>query len=1820
MAHHIVHQLACFILLLAVTSSHKEQTRWSRQISSYTSDISDWVPLNGPVQREPPQSRPPATPIKRQAVAEPRILTEPFPGFARPNGFTQEAFPSRTYFNSPANRQLYLQSVPSAPQNYLTDQGFGQGIRFGLSQPNFPLNQGFVAPQLSFENSPPARAPPKQQLPPSQVQFPKPPPPIQQSKPFINQVPKPTVETTKFVDGYRLENQSNSNFGFNSQKKAQSLQKLKLEAPKTEQIAAKTNPEREEVQLLYVPLESLNRGQFNFRSPVSSPQIINSDLYSLPKLDPLQQTFAADYQRPVAKPIDTFMSSKDYITNYDLFKNFDQVPKFSTVTSPFPTSPPTTPKPKKLKPHQPPLAIFQETKKNANIKVGDVLASLKNANTIAVLDSVNPLNAPKVFIGPSSLIPPENFVKFELPYLSNIENSDKKLRQLPFFVAPLSYNTPNGFAKIPFPSPHVGSVVINSLIKDTPSTIYPTSKFQTTPQHHTTPTVLSTPTAKIIPNSYTVAPPHKHERKPDISLNQNYNYYSTGAPKTNAPSKPATQSTYYSLEPQTITALPPSREATSNIGKKQNTGYFLSNVGDQYNSPQFVKFPSQNDDKKQDRTRYYTPVPKSETTTLKTTTTAATTKLSTHSSQLLETHNPYSINQAFHFSTPLDYHSYFDEFKESYAPPPGVNLELPKSSEDPISSTPRQIITTKSEEIVTQKSTQQTSPNYIQNYTPEIHYESEIQNIRYPVYSSDFTTKTGSTSEPHRTTNSANIDITQQINQNSQSHYSENGNIQGYENITETIVNKVTGPAADIDNHGYENSKYENGYESEEIARPNPTTSSTSTTTTTTTSTRRSPIRTRGRPRYTTTPRTESSESITKSTVTRRPLRERRPLPPRSRYEPNKISNDKTTRKPTDSNESTTKSSRTRSRGRIQYKPSGNDEIYEKKNKLQNSKETDLAYQRDILHQNYPVTLMERTSTVDIEAITEPSPKTYYTKTLESGPDIYDTENAYAHQSPAVSQLDEISYKDDVPNYTSRSESSLEYQQSRNSLAPVQQIASHEDSFEKQQEISSHIIPDQKVEKPELIAYPTESSFSVSTGQPEYSVNHDESSAKQEDTTTSQDIEITKLGSQETTTENEPEENIVQTTPSYNRVRIRPGVIKQYHQASSTESTRSKSERRKPVHAITYRPAFDRRRTTMRIEEIEADLKTKQVHARPEVQDHRHPVYKPDTSTETSASSSTQESFIKRGQFRRRRPSYSTTSTEATSTKKIYEVKNRFRGRRPTEKPTEKPDSQTESSPATVRNTYSSRYSHRPRLSERYNKKPENEPEETEDQDSNYSITRPKYVAPETEQWSPKISSESFKPYNPNDILDEGKLATTERRSDKLQDNIELDIITARNDYDDILISVTPATNNRLNKKIPDIPPTLEALVEQSKTTKSESGDNMSTFETMLEEVMKSLEEQDEDEYTSKVTKHKGGEIGEIPPERIIDSGEDIATKQVTAVEGEIATAKPTNDENISAGVKQDQVKSKNRRRGFWKKVKVRPSTESIEVAESQYYSNTVNRLGQSVKLSNAVHEKPNMYEKPKYSVTTYKPSFQFIKDIFSSNEENLSEADALSYVDIPKVNKEVPELDEEIADESKITEIYTTKKTTTVKPTSVGDEDLGTGTPDPTIMDNMYISTPTEPTVSESVLGILDKSEDFSFMDYLFGTTSSDTNKKIRNETAKDVTNVTKPKENVEITTEQTKAKISTTETSYIPDEITTEMLEEDNVDHTFEDIKKISNDKDTKDVETTTQQVKTETSTVSSFMNPANILSTSMSTEISHETEICFRGKCIKTSKDIL
>lgn len=209
--------------------------------------------------------------------------------------------------------------------------------------------------------------------------------------------------------------------------------------------------EKESVQLLYVPLEHLQQSQ---QQPTTSPL----------------QSQKRHRQKQVAEPqrkgnlLENI--EKDFIQQaLQAHKLQEQLEHQNYYTPSYIIPPPTTttlrPISRKRKPHQPPLAVYMSDD-SGNPKVTDVLNALKDAKTIEVQDTIGS-ESPHVFVGPANLDPPEGFAKFELPYLSNIESNriERKVDQLPFFVAPLNYKAPPGYSKIPFPSPHVGSVVIN---------------------------------------------------------------------------------------------------------------------------------------------------------------------------------------------------------------------------------------------------------------------------------------------------------------------------------------------------------------------------------------------------------------------------------------------------------------------------------------------------------------------------------------------------------------------------------------------------------------------------------------------------------------------------------------------------------------------------------------------------------------------------------------------------------------------------------------------------------------------------------------------------------------------------------------------------------------------------------------------------------------------------------------------------------------------------------------------------------------------------------------------------------------------------------------------------------------------------------------------------------------------------------------------------------------------------------------------------------------------------------------------------------------
>jgi hypothetical protein len=222
-------------------------------------------------------------------------------------------------------------------------------------------------------------------------------------------------------------------------------QQILQQAPVQQQQQQQEQPADGDSQLLYVPFDSLY--------PQNQPQSVfdKQNRYNILSQPP-SASLINDFYSPI-EDIPNQISTKQPVTT-----------KRPTITPPTASYKLTTPfeTTSKLKPHQPPLSMFVANDNGKASTEADVLSTLKNSNTIDVMDSVVE-KSPRVFIGPSGMSAPNGYTKFELPYLSSIDGTrnDRKIDQLPFFVAPLSYKTPPGFSKIPLPAPHVGSVVVN---------------------------------------------------------------------------------------------------------------------------------------------------------------------------------------------------------------------------------------------------------------------------------------------------------------------------------------------------------------------------------------------------------------------------------------------------------------------------------------------------------------------------------------------------------------------------------------------------------------------------------------------------------------------------------------------------------------------------------------------------------------------------------------------------------------------------------------------------------------------------------------------------------------------------------------------------------------------------------------------------------------------------------------------------------------------------------------------------------------------------------------------------------------------------------------------------------------------------------------------------------------------------------------------------------------------------------------------------------------------------------------------------------------
>jgi hypothetical protein len=414
--------LTLALILVSNTSVFGEgEQRWSRQLSPDTPvTANDWVPLRNGKTISFGEDLTPAAQQQYQFFSEPLN-----------NRFNlQQQHPAHPGHQSEAPSEINSFSSQNAPSNY----------QFFNSQPQKQRTvQNFGGPII---NNKPLAEPLVQSPPPFQYMQ-----EIQRGPHVHHYQSQPIPKTLQNFPQSQPQYQQ-------QQSRAPHFQKLPPPPPfqpvptppQFQPLQGEQQPQSEEQpQLLYVPFDSLyqnqqreqSSGRYNILNQPVSAALIN-DFYSQNEVQEFPTKPAT-----TRKPVTT------------------KRPTIAPVTSNFPTTP--FENVSKPKPHQPPLSMFVAVDKfKGEVSEADVLNTLRNSNSIDVMDQVSK-NSPKVFIGPSGMSAPPGYSKFDLPYLSNIEGTrhERRIEQLPFFVAPLSYRTPPGFSKIPLPAPHVGSVVVN---------------------------------------------------------------------------------------------------------------------------------------------------------------------------------------------------------------------------------------------------------------------------------------------------------------------------------------------------------------------------------------------------------------------------------------------------------------------------------------------------------------------------------------------------------------------------------------------------------------------------------------------------------------------------------------------------------------------------------------------------------------------------------------------------------------------------------------------------------------------------------------------------------------------------------------------------------------------------------------------------------------------------------------------------------------------------------------------------------------------------------------------------------------------------------------------------------------------------------------------------------------------------------------------------------------------------------------------------------------------------------------------------------------
>ncbi|XP_015039306.2 mucin-5AC [Drosophila pseudoobscura] len=238
--------------------------------------------------------------------------------------------------------------------------------------------------------------------------------------------------------------------------------------PAPSSAPASSGGRQQEVQLLYVPYDTLynQQRQQSGSRPGSSNSNFEVNKFNvnpgLPAVNPYQiNQFYTQDPNVGSDFFSAGTTSRPSTTTsqpHSIFQSFGQSqPQPQPQPQPQAQTQFSTAKPKP-KAHQPPLAMFL-LRSSSRPSQSDVVAALRSAHSISVIDSPTK-QTPEIFVGPAGMPIPDGYVKFDLPYLSQLAQT-RDLSDVSFFVAPLSYRTPNGFNKILLPEPHVGSIVVN---------------------------------------------------------------------------------------------------------------------------------------------------------------------------------------------------------------------------------------------------------------------------------------------------------------------------------------------------------------------------------------------------------------------------------------------------------------------------------------------------------------------------------------------------------------------------------------------------------------------------------------------------------------------------------------------------------------------------------------------------------------------------------------------------------------------------------------------------------------------------------------------------------------------------------------------------------------------------------------------------------------------------------------------------------------------------------------------------------------------------------------------------------------------------------------------------------------------------------------------------------------------------------------------------------------------------------------------------------------------------------------------------------------